>query len=135
MSPRPTQSLHGLRILLAEDHVLLADFIQEILRSLDCTVIGPVGTLEAALRAIDTHAIDGGLLDVTLGAHSIYPAARELAARSIPFIMMTGHTNLDAFPALLGGAPRLVKPFRLQQMEDMMARTFRARNPAETGRH
>lgn len=135
MSPRPTRSLRGLRILLAEDHVQLAGFMQEIVLSLDCTVIGPVGTLEAALRAIGTHAIDGGLLDVNLGADSIYPAAQELAARSVPFIVMTGHANLDAFPALLASAPRLVKPFRLQQLEDMMVRTFHSRKPAETDRH
>ncbi len=129
MPPSATRSLAGLRILVAEDHLLLSHFIQEVLLARDCTVVGPAHDVAGALDAIRTQEIDGALLDVSLGADSIYPAAKELAARSIPFILMTGHTNLDAFPALLGTAPCLVKPFRIQQLEDMLEDVFRMRMP------
>jgi DNA-binding NtrC family response regulator len=131
MGESATSPLSGLRIFVAEDQVLITLLLQEILLSLDCTVIGPVGNLADALRAIRANEIDGALLDLNLGGARIDPAASELALRKVPFIMMTGQGSLRGFPALLAGAPLLSKPFKLQQLEDMMIATFRP--PATSG--
>jgi DNA-binding response OmpR family regulator len=131
MGESATSPLNGLRIFVAEDEVLIAVLLQEILLSLGCTVIGPVATLDEALRAIQANTIDGALLDLNLGRARIDPAASELALRKVPFIIMTGQGSLRGFPALLAGAPLLSKPFKLQQLEDMMIATFRP--PAASG--
>ncbi len=94
-------------------------------------MIGPVRNLDEALRTIRTNDIDGALLGVQLGEVSIYPAVSELALRGIPFILVTGQGNLGGFPALLGNAPLSTKPFKVQQLEDMMSSTFRLRNRSE----
>ena len=130
MSLSATRSLRGLRVLVAEDQLLISQFIGEVLLYLECTVVGPVRDLDEALRAIHTSEIDGALLDVQLGSTSIYPAAKELALRSIPFILVTGQVNFGGSP-LLAKAPLLIKPFKVQQLEDMMSSTFRPRDRGE----
>jgi DNA-binding response OmpR family regulator len=125
MSERPGDSLSGLRVMVAEDQLLIAELIEEILLSLDCVVIGPVRNLDDALCAIRTNEIDGALLDLNLGGTRIDPAAHELALRNIPFIMMTGQGNLLECPALIAHAPVLYKPFKIQQLEGIMMGTFR----------
>lgn len=121
MSWRTTSPLRGLRVMVAEDELLISQLIREILLHLECSVIGPVRTLDEALRSIRTNDIDGALLDVQLGEESIYPAANELALRRIPFILMTGHRTLGGSPALLRDAPLLTKPFKVQELEAMMS--------------
>ena len=131
MREREAPALGGLRVLVAEDDLLISQLVQEVLRNLGCSVVGPVGNLDEALRAIRTHDIDGALLDVRLGSASVYPAASELALRGIPFIVMTGQGSLSGSPALLGDAPLLAKPFKMQQLEDLMKSTFRLCDPGE----
>ena len=122
------RQLRSLRVLVAEDELLISQLIREILVSLECTVIGPSRTLDEALRAIRMNDIDGALLDVHLADASIYPAINELAQRGIPFILVTGQGNLSGSPAAINNAPILTKPFRVQQLEDMMRSTFRPRD-------
>jgi DNA-binding NtrC family response regulator len=74
------------------------------------------------------RVLDGALLDVQLGEASIHPAIEELVRRGIPFILVTGQGNLGRPPALLGNAPILTKPFRVEQLENMMSSTFRLRD-------
>jgi DNA-binding response OmpR family regulator len=131
MGERIAGALSGLRVIVAEDQVLIALLLREILVSLGCTVIGPTDALDKALRAIRENEIDGALLDLNLGSARIDPAASELALRKVPFIVMTGQGSLRGYPALLAGAPLLSKPFKLQQLEDMMIATFRP--PAASG--
>lgn len=131
MTGTATSPLRGLRVLVAEDDLLIAQLMDNILVSLRCTVIGPVDGLNEALQAIRTNDIDGALLDVQLGEASIYPALDELAPRGIPIILITGHDNLAGSPALLNNAPLLAKPFKLQQLENMMSSTFRRRDRRE----
>ena len=122
------RQLRSLRVLVAEDELLISQLIREILVSLECTVIGPSRTLDEALRAIRMNDIDGALLDVHLADASIYPAINELTQRGIPFILVTGQGNLSGSPAAINNAPILTKPFRVQQLEDMMRCAFRPRD-------
>jgi DNA-binding response OmpR family regulator len=125
MSRRATSPLYGLRVIVAEDELLISQFIREILLDLGCTVIGPARTLGEALQAIRTNDVDGALLDVQLGEASIHPAVDELIMRGKPFILITGQVNFGGRPARLGDAPMLLKPFKIRQLEDMMRSTFR----------
>ena len=125
MGSRPNSLLRGLRVLIAEDELLISQFVREILVALGCTVIGPARDLHEALRAVRTTEIDGALLDVQLGEASVYPVAKELDLRHIPFILTTGQRNFGVGSAgLLGKAPLLHKPFRVQQLEGMIRSTF-----------
>lgn len=115
--------LRGLRILVAEDNLLIGESIRQVLVELECTVIGPIADLDEVLGAIETTPLDGALLDVQLGDANIDQAASELARRGIPFILATGRTRAG-ISALLANAPILSKPFDLPELERIVGKTF-----------
>ena len=120
MSRINANPLQGLRMLIAEDNFLIGEAMREILIDLECSVVGPIDDLDEVLSAIHASDIEGALLDVQLGEANILPAASELAARGIPFILTTGRGSLADLPALLANAPLLTKPFDARRLETMM---------------
>ncbi len=112
-------------VLIAEDNLLIGEFMRQILIDLGYTVIGPLATLDETLRAIETTDVDGALLDMQLGADDISPAANALARRRVPFILTTGRDSLADLPAMLANAPLLTKPFDVSQLEAKVAGVFR----------
>jgi DNA-binding response OmpR family regulator len=134
MSHIATDPSHGLRVLVAEDNLLIGEFIRQVLVDLEFTVVGPATGLDEALRAIRTGELDGALLDVQLGHENVFPAASELAQRGVPFILTTGRANLSGLPELLAGAPQLTKPFNVARLEEMVRTTFvpRRRTPPQS---
>lgn len=84
--------LHDRHILVAEDEYMVAWHMGEVLRAEGATVIGPVATVEDALRAVeDSPRLDGAVLDVNLGGVMAYAVADALRARGIPFVLATGY--------------------------------------------
>ena len=86
-----TSDLQGLRVLLVEDQMIVAMQIEDMLHAAGCEVVGPVGTLEAAIALAHAEVLDVAVLDVNLDGEKVYPAAEELQARGIPFILATGY--------------------------------------------
>jgi DNA-binding response OmpR family regulator len=106
------------RALLVEDQFLLGLAMRDLLIELGLDVVGPARGLDEANWLLDEHPdLDVAVLDVYLGAEMIWPLARELRKRSIPFVFMTGD-NLVDLPADLTGSIVLVRPF-----EDSVLRT------------
>ncbi|WID98822.1 response regulator [Bosea vestrisii] len=101
----------GRRILVVEDEYLIAEYITATLEDLGYEVVGPAPTVPAAIAAIASERMDAVLLDANLAGTSSAPIAGELAARRIPFVVVTGYGNLDLATALLQSAPRINKPF------------------------
>jgi DNA-binding NtrC family response regulator len=127
----PAGSLSGLRVLVAEDDMIIAELIREILLDSGCKVIGPVGDPEGALQAIRANAIDGALVDVRLGTAKIDPVANELAARHIPFILMSGQALPVGATPLLRRVPLLQKPFSMERLCRVIENTFRIAVPSQ----
>lgn len=114
----------GPRVLIAEDNVLIGEFVRQILVDAGCRVFGPYEGLDEVLSAIRNNPVDGALLDLELDGVSIGPAATELSERGIPFIIATGQRNPQGLPALLAQAPFLTKPFDVPQLEKLVLGTF-----------
>lgn len=119
--------MKGLRVLVADDNLLVTEFVRQILTELGCQVIGPANDLEEALHAVKTYKIDAAVLDVQFGDANILAVAQELAARDIPFILTTGRGDLADLPALLANAQVVPKPFDVGRLERVMRRAFTAR--------
>lgn len=83
--------LHGRRILLVEDEMLVSMFLEDALRRLGCEIVGPAARLAKAVELADAAAIDAAILDVNVHGEEVYPAAEKLAARDIPFAFVTGY--------------------------------------------
>jgi DNA-binding response OmpR family regulator len=111
MAAATISALTGLRVLVVEDEYMVADYISMVLEDFGCDVVGPVGTIEKALAAVNDGGLDGALLDANLSGDSSEPIAVALQAASVPFIVATGYGALDLPDEALNRAPRISKPF------------------------
>jgi PAS domain S-box-containing protein len=107
----PSQGvLQGLRILLAEDEMLVAIEAAESLAAAGCQVLGPAAALEEGIALADRAGpIDAAVLDVNLGGQQVVPLADMLVARGVPILFTTGYGEA---PAGHHGAAVLTKPIR-----------------------
>jgi CheY-like chemotaxis protein len=118
-------ALKGLRILVIEDQFLLAALIEETLQKLGCTIVGPLPNLDDAIAAIRQGGFDAALLDINLKGRAATPAAAELVARAVPFILVTGYPDAADTPVMKSAA-RVVKPFTHEQLSESMMLAFAA---------
>jgi len=109
----------GCRVLVVEDEMLIAVAIEQVLHALDCQVVGPVGSLEKALKLAQGDSFDVAILDVTIRGGKVYPVAELLLARGIPFVFASGYRDW-ALPEALRDQPRLMKPFTVTELEEQV---------------
>ena len=121
---RQRESLTGLRILVAEDETFVVMDIEDMLRHLQCEIVGPVSTVETAVTAVRENPIDGALLDLNLHGQTILPAVEELLRRAVPFLLVTGYASRHGDVSALRDAPRLKKPFSLDALRAAMHEVF-----------
>jgi CheY-like chemotaxis protein len=117
--------LSGLRILVVEDTLLIAELIASCLEDCRCTVVGPAGQLARGLALATSEALDGAFLDVDLAGQSSVSIAKELDARGIPYVFITGYEDLARLPPEYRGHPRLAKPFDPDQLGTLAGKHFR----------
>ncbi|HVX75177.1 MAG TPA: response regulator [Bradyrhizobium sp.] len=98
-SPCQESRLAGRRVLVIEDEYFLADDIVRALTALGAQTIGPFGDVDEATHVVDRDiAIDAAIMDVNLRSEMVFPLARILRARKVPFIFTTGYdrSSIDA---------------------------------------
>jgi CheY-like chemotaxis protein len=109
------------RILVVEDEYFLADDICKTLRALGADVAGPVGHLEDALEILqDGDILDAAVLDVSIRGDMIFPVARQLRARDVPFVFTTGYDRIS-IPSEFHDVLLLEKPIDLAAMARKLA--------------
>ncbi len=115
---RPSiQGLKNLPILLVEDEVLVSMDIEFALADAGAQVVGPAGSLEAAIDVFEAHPeIAGAILDVSLIGEDVYPLAIQLSSKSIPIVFHTGHAVEDALLAQFPDAAVCVKPVPAEKL-------------------
>lgn len=119
MSQSPAASLRGLRVLIVEDQMVVAMDIEDALSGLGCAVVGPVGQLDAAVSAAGEEELDAAILDIDINGQPSFPVADKLKARGIPFMFSTGYGG-TSLPEQWRGQPRLGKPFRRAELEELL---------------
>lgn len=119
-SGRPAP-LAGRRVFVVEDEYFLADDISETFRALGAEVAGPAGHLEDAFKILrDGSMLDAAVLDVNIHSEMIFPIARELRARKVPFVFTTGYERINIGPEF-HDVPLIEKPFDLAAMARKLA--------------
>lgn len=103
-------AITGRKILLVEDEALVAMDIGFMLQGAGATVVGPLSTLAETVASAQAAEIDAALLDVNLGGHDVFPAAKVLQERGVPFVFHTGHGDRVEIEALFANVPVLQKP-------------------------
>jgi DNA-binding response OmpR family regulator len=107
MSP---DALRGRRILVVEDNALLAISLDDMLREAGAEVVGPAVTLDEAEKFATEEALSAALLDIRIDDDEVWPVARLLATRGIPFVFSTGHYDRASLPPEWSERPILTKP-------------------------
>ena len=102
--------LHGARVLVVEDEYYIADDLQRELKAAGADIVGPVGTVALAQKAIDDDAFDCAVLDLNLHGESALPIAERLIERGKSFAIATGYGS-GAVPDRFDDVPRIEKPF------------------------
>lgn len=108
--------LEGKRVLVVEDEHLVANEVAEVLAGAGCFVVGPVPTLHQALRAVEAEELDAAVLDINLDGEFVWPAARMLKTRGIPFVFATGYSGTIEPPPELAASPWIEKPIKPQRV-------------------
>jgi len=103
------QPLQGLRILIAEDELLIALALEETLRDAGADV-RRAATVRCALRDASDQTLSAALLDVRLGRQTTETVADALAEREIPFLFYSGQDLPDTIRDKHPGATLLLKP-------------------------
>jgi CheY-like chemotaxis protein len=92
-------------ILIVEDEPFIALELKESIEDAGGKVVGPVGSSEAALELLETHAVAAAILDVQLSDGNVTPVATALVALGIPMVFQSG---VDLPPDLQSQCPDAV---------------------------
>jgi len=109
------------RILLVEDSALVAAELGDLLASSNRQVIGPARTVEVALALVAKEPLDAAVLDVDINGVAVFPVAKALRARAIPFVFLTGYGDTYAWPSVFSGVPRVSKPVKHEDLFTALA--------------
>jgi len=107
--------LASLHVLVVDDDAFIGMLVEDILVDNGCRVCGPHITFAAAMRAAETEAFDIAVLDVNLSGINSYPIGEVLAARGVPFVLISGYGD-DAAPADHPDWPTCSKPFTAEAL-------------------
>ena len=119
--------LEGLCVLVVEDEFLLAMELEALLEQRGCRVLGPVATIDRALAVLDHHRPAAAVLDVNLKGKRATPIAAALQDRGVPFVLVTGYSDVQLNEPELKGQPRLEKPINRQKLLRTLERAVQAR--------
>ncbi|OGW61156.1 MAG: hypothetical protein A2V83_01575 [Nitrospirae bacterium RBG_16_64_22] len=117
------------KVLVVEDDEMLQELYRQLLEMLgyDSVVLGRA---EEAIQALSTEAVDGVILDLVVPRETGLPV-HEWIAQNRPellrkTILASGdftHPEIRSFTAR-HDVPKLVKPFGLADLSDILARLF-----------
>lgn len=113
-----------LRILVVEDEMIIALFLDDFLTELGHEVVGPASRVGRAMHLVETEAFDLALLDINVAGEEIYPVAAELKARGVPFIFLSGY-GARGLRGDWAGSSMLEKPFVPEALKTSIADAVR----------
>lgn len=112
----------SLRIMVVEDEVLVGMDLVMLLEDWGYRPNGPHASVREAIEAFENFEPQAAILDINLGGgETSMPIAKELAARGIPFVFLTGYTRLHVCgDPLIENVPRMKKPVSEDELRSML---------------
>jgi CheY-like chemotaxis protein len=108
----------GARVLIVEDEIVVALFLEDLLGEFGYDVAGVVSHLDDALARPQDY--DLAVLDVHLNGRNVFEFADRLAAGGTPFVFATGY-GTRGIPDRHCARPVLQKPFRPEELKQVLA--------------
>ncbi|MEY4268966.1 MAG: hypothetical protein RLZZ58_182 [Pseudomonadota bacterium] len=109
-------------ILIVDDDALIGMMLADMVDALGYGSARLCDTLAAADAALDGGGIAVALLDVNLDGAKVWPLADRLAAVAVPYAFLSG--GGDVVPAPHDSRPMVMKPFRLDDIDDLLCDLF-----------
>jgi DNA-binding response OmpR family regulator len=103
------RTLSGHRIVILEDDYYQAQDCRQLLEAAGAKVIAISATVPDLPALLEEGRIDAVLIDINLGHGLSFDFARELKAKGIPFVFLTGY-DAAMLPDDLAGSGYLTKP-------------------------
>lgn len=110
-----------LRVIVIEDDYLLSATLKDGLERIGCTVLAQAANLRDGMLLTANTACDFAVVDLDLKGEMAFPLLDQLHELGIPFVMATGAYPGEV-PARHANAPRLSKPYNLQELRQMIDR-------------
>ena len=88
----PGSGLAGRRVLIVEDEVIVAFSLESEVEDAGGQIIGPAHSLEEAQVLLD-QPIDVAILDINLDGESVWPVARALHDRGVPYVLASANCD------------------------------------------
>jgi DNA-binding NtrC family response regulator len=119
--------LQQVPVLIVEDEPIVAIDLAFAVSDCGGEVVGPVGSVDDAFRALSHSPVGAAILDVELRDRDVTPLAEHLAKAGIPFVFHTANrlpaTLIEQWPDL----PVLLKPSSISELMESLAREMRKR--------
>lgn len=125
---RIRRPLSGRTILVVEDDFLVGHDLRSFLEDAGAAVVGPVGDIAHACAVAREQEIHGAVLDVRMWDETAAPVALDLTRRSIPFIVVSGHSP-EEIPPAMREATYLAKPVKRLDLIDVASAMFSSEDP------
>ena len=109
-----------LRVLIVEDEIVVALFLEDVLAEFGYDVAGVVSHLDDALARETDY--DLALLDVHINGRNVFDFADQLAVNDIPFVFATGYGE-RGIPERHRSRPVLQKPFQPHDLKRILEET------------
>ena len=116
------------RVLVVEDAPVVAEVLKETLIDLGYEVVGPTGNLAVAVAFAEGEQLDAAVIDLNIRGGKVYPVARALSLRGIPFLVASGYGDWT-MPEEWKGRPRLQKPFTAEVLDQKLKEILAPASP------
>lgn len=116
---RANGRLEGRRILVVEDSPLIATVLEDMLKDLGCSVVGPTGNMAFAVDLARAEELDGAIIDLNIRGGKVYPVAEVLRDRGVPFLLASGYADWTLREDFKD-RPRLTKPYTATTVEQKL---------------
>ena len=108
--------LGGRRVLIVEDEVIVAYSLECEVEHAGGEIVGPAHTLGEAERLLD-ETIDVAILDININGEAIWPIARALRDRGVPYVLASANCDDPrAVDPTHADVPRFDKPVAMGRL-------------------
>jgi len=123
----------GMRVLIVEDEIVVALFLEDMLAEYGYEVAGVASQLDDAMARAEVPDFACAVLDVHLNGRDVFPLADRLAEQGLPFVFATGY-GPRGIPDRHAARPVLQKPFLPDDLARVLA-GLGAVTPSAAARH
>lgn len=109
--PGHQRPLEGMRILVADDEIMIALNLEDSFRDEGATTVS-ASTVAQAIKGANDPSLTAAVLDVRLGFETTEKVADVLQSRGIPFLFYSGQSLPETMRAKFPAAPCLAKPVK-----------------------